>query len=75
MTRKRALAAIALVMLALFAAGFAATWVMARNDKNACRAMPLPPGAAAVHVQHQDNGRSCVWVDRRSRTIAETPLP
>jgi hypothetical protein len=75
MTRKRALAAIALVMLGLFLAGFAATWVKARNDKNACRAMPLPAGAASVHVQHEEDGRSCVWVDRRSRTIAETPLP
>jgi hypothetical protein len=76
MTRRRALAAIALVMLAIFVAGFGAAWVKARDDKSSCRRLPQPSGAASVRVQHRpDDTRACVWLDRNGATVGTRKLP
>jgi hypothetical protein len=74
--RKRVvLGAIGAVLLALFVAGFVATWIQARDDKSACTAT-APPRASTVRVQHRPDGtRACVWLDQRGRTVEERPLP
>jgi hypothetical protein len=75
--RKRVvLGAIGAVLLALFVAGFVATWIQARDDKSACTGMATPPRASTVRVQHRPDGtRACVWLDQRGRTVEERPLP
>jgi hypothetical protein len=76
MTRKRALIAVLLVMLAIFLAGFGAAWVRARDDKSACARLSKPPRATAVRVQHRpDDSRACVWLDGNGRTVRTRTLP
>jgi hypothetical protein len=76
MKRKRALLWIVLVMLAIFVAGFIATWVSARDDKSACGRMAQPAGASTVRVLHKpDNSRVCVWLDGRGQTVKTRTLP
>jgi hypothetical protein len=62
-------------MLAIFGAGFAATWVKARNDKSACEKTSHPAAATSARVQRTDTDRLCVWLDRQGRTVQQTTLP
>jgi hypothetical protein len=74
-SKRVVIGAIGAVLLAIFVAGFIATWIQARDDKSACRAMSAPSRASTVRVQHRPDGtRACVWLDRRGRTVEERPL-
>jgi hypothetical protein len=76
MKRKRTLTWVLLVMLAIFVAGFLATWINARGDKSACERLARPAGATAVRVQNRDdNSRACVWLDEAGRTVQTRTLP
>lgn len=68
------IAAIALSFVVLFLAGFASSWMGARNDKHACEKLATPKGARSVRVGTGD-ARTCIWLDGSGSTVRVTTLP
>jgi hypothetical protein len=77
------LGVLAVLFAGLFVAGFAATYVGARDDKQTCEKIAAPAGAVTVRVQRRqtetdqsnDVERLCVWIDGSGATVRVKTLP